>query len=422
MKLTDRQKLVGLSLLSLLFIFTFTISFVTSRQNQSAKAQLEKNTQLDNVIKSAKTGSSTQGRNPKFRTASTRLAASPSPAAAAPGAETAEQIKMRVNPINIPVIEPIAPLNNEDIVNYLLGGTMGARASATDFNSTEFMLPGTRMPTAGPAEYDAAVAHIYYWQFKAHVAFSDVVFNFEQQDIMQDIANNIATGSAYVMKSREGDTLVRVASIYRGELCTSSVYNNPVMKEILIKWGRNDLAAEPGVGDTDIESIALVAQALDETPDPILRRQRFLELYSFDDNNNPMSPTGAVPSLRPYQCTIDILSDGSYNKLLENYVTGVKTQVFVQPTPGGFDPNGPYAFPKLGSSQSGMVTPTFGVIVGPSANPTLVVTSPTPVNVQPTTPATPVDTPKQPDTTNTNVLILILLLLASFFRFLFGLG
>jgi hypothetical protein len=322
--------------------------------------------------------------------------------------------------IPIPKVDkyPIPPLEREDILNYILGGTKGGTATAGVANSTMYMVPGSRMPTSGENEYDAAVALIYYYQIKAHIAYTDVVFNFEDGDKVNDIVDDIASGSAVQLRTPEADALLKVAVIYKGDLCGFGNYNNPGMKQLLIKWGRADLANENGVGDTDIESIGLVAQAIDEEPDQEKRREWLAEIYKFYDNLHPQSPSGAVPQLREYQCAIDIVQDGTFDRLIDNYVKGIKTSNLINPTPGGL------GYPFLAPLTDAEVTPTFEPLGGGTPNPTdaPVATdvpdpslSPTPVIVVVTPTPAPASAPA-----STGLLQWIIQLLFVFILALFG--
>jgi len=272
-----------------------------------------------------------------------------------------DSISPAISPSPSDVIQPIPPLTNNDIYNYILGGTMGGTATASASNFTMYMQPNSRLATAGINEYNAAVALIYYYQFKAYIGYLDVVFSFGD-DTVQEITNNIARGSYYQMKTPEADLLLRVAAVYRGVLCDGGgVYNNPEMKKLLIQWGRSDLASQPGVGDTDIESIANVAQAIDEQTDPVIRRKWLDEVYNFDDNLHPYSPSGAVPSLRAYQCAIDILRNGTFTQLMDNYGLGVATSDVINPSPITPDEDTKYP-PLLPSVSSELQTNPFSFL------------------------------------------------------------
>lgn len=394
------KRFVGFSLI--LLLIGFSVIVTASRQNQDARTRASQG-QLKTY-----TGSGTIGRNPSQRANNIRANAM----------------------LPIPKLDtyPIPPLEREDILNYILGGTKGGTATAGVQNSTSYMVPGSRMPNAGENEYDASVALIYYYQIKAHIAYTDVVFNFEEGDKVKDIVDNISSGSAVQLRTPEADTLLKVAVIYKGDLCGFGEYNNPGMKQLLIKWGRTDLASEGGVGETDIESIGLVAQAIDEEPNEEKRREWLAEIYVFYDNIHPRSPSGAVPQLREYQCAIDISADGTFDRLIDNYVKGIKTSNLINPTPGGL------GYPLLAPLVTAPVTPTFAPLGGGS--PTSAVTAtpeptdaqdpteePEPTDIQngPTaTPAPQSPDPVDPPSSGGGLLGLIIQLIISLIGALFG--
>lgn len=386
----DDKKYLGFSLVLLLIGFTVIIN--ASRQNQNNHARASQS-QVN-----AYSGTGSLGRKPSDR----------------------KQVNSYRANLVIPIPQvptyPIPPLTREDIYNYILGGSKGGTTSAGVANSTMYMLPGTRLPNAGYNELQAVIAVIYYYQIKAHIAYKDVVFNFEAGDKVDDIVDNIASGSAVQLRTQEADTLLKVAVVYKGDLCGFGEYNNPAMKQLLLKWGRADLATENGVGETDIESIGLVAQAIDEEPDPEIRREWLAEVYKFYDNVHPESPSGAVPQLREYQCAIDVTQDGTIDRLIDNYVKGIKTDTLINPTPGGL------GYPLLAPLMNESVTPTFSPLGGSSPIPTTVpvstfVPSPTALPV-PT--ATPVPPTPAPSSASGGLLQFIIQLLITFIVILFG--
>ena len=386
------KRFVGFSLI--LLLLGFSVIVTASRQSQSDRAKASQG-QLQTY-----TGSGTSGRNPSQRTNNIHANAM----------------------IPIPKVDtyPIPPLEREDILNYILGGTKGGTATAGVQNSTSYMVPNSRMPTAGENEYDGSVALIYYYQIKAHIAYTDVVFNFEDGDKVKDIVDNISSGSAVQLRTPEADTLLKVAVTYKGDLCGFGEYNNPGMKQLILKWGRPDLANELGVGETDIESIGLVAQAIDEEPDQEKRREWLAEIYVFYDNINPRSPSGAVPQLREYQCAIDINADGTFDRLVDNYVKGIKTTNLINPTPGGL------GYPLLAPLVTTPVTPTFSPLGGGS--PTTAATpthEPTDIQDEPTvTPvvvvATATPAPQAPAPADGGLLGLIIQLILGLILAIFG--
>jgi hypothetical protein len=381
------KKYIGFFLILLVISFTVVISASKQTQNENARAS-------QSPVK-VLTGSGTRGRNPS----------------------EAKINRYKANAvIPIPQLDtyPVPPLTRSDIYNLLLGGTKGGTTSAGVQNSQEYMEPNSRLRTAGQNEYNAVAAVIYYDQIKGHIAYRDVVYNFPD-DSINDIADSIASGSAVQLRTQEADILLKVAVIYKGIMCGFGEYNNPALKQLLVKWGRTDLAGEVGVGETDIESIGLTAQAIDEQPDPQIRREWLSEIYSFSDNLHPQSPSGAVPQLREYQCSVDLSQDGTIDRLIDNYVKGVQTAYNLIPTPGGL------GYPFL--APGGPVTPTFSCLGGPCPTPTGVDVSEEPTEAPDPTdqPVVPTAVPQAP-APSTGILQLIIQLLLTFILAIFGRG
>jgi hypothetical protein len=115
----------------------------------------------------------------------------------------------------------------------------------------------------------------------------------------------------------EAEVLSKVAAVYRG---TGSLYNNPALQQLLVKWGRTDIAEQPGVGNPlgDVQSIGGVVQALNEEKDPAIRQAWLQDIFDFA-NNSPSSPSGAVPDVANYQFAIEYVKGGQLNALLNRY-------------------------------------------------------------------------------------------------------
>lgn len=213
-------------------------------------------------------------------------------------------------------------MDREDLVDYFLAGSQGGKTSTQEMIDGSFARPGSRFATAGKNEFDAVVAYAYAGQFKAYALGLDVVFN--PGDDVNKLSDNLTKALQAPMTS-EAEILSKVAAVYRGELTgSSSLYNNKVLKDLLIKWGRTDLANKPHAGVSDVESIGGVIQALNEEPNADIRKAWLQEIFDFQ-NNSPLSPSGAVPGIKAYQDAITIVTSGRLDQLLDNYRKGIKT-------------------------------------------------------------------------------------------------
>lgn len=252
---------------------------------------------------------------------------------------------------NMPNTQPVKPtLTQDDLVNFVLAGSRGGTTTTDQAIDGRFANPNSRFAQAGANEFDAVVAKAYAAQFKAYALGLNVVFN--PGDNPQTTANNIMTGQMTTMKP-EAELLAHVAATYRGDFGGASVYNNPALKQLLVSWGRSDLANQPLVGVTDVQSVGSVIRALNEQPDPTIRQTWLQQIFDFQ-NNTPSSPSGAVPSLPQYQVAVAMVKNGILDQLIVNYQNGVKTSgpINLNATPGG-------------TTQPGNTTPPTNTISTP---------------------------------------------------------
>ncbi len=214
-------------------------------------------------------------------------------------------------------------IGKDDIVNYLLATTKGGTDFHSEFVEGRYATPGSRFATAGPREFDAATAAVYVGQFKAFALGLDAV-NGPGKNPNQ-LADNISR-AMNTQFTPEAEILAKVAAVYRGELTgVVGKYDNAALKNLLIQWGRSDLANAPGAGVFDVQSIGGVIKALNEEPNPQIRQAWLQQIFDFQ-NNSPNSPSGAVPNVASYQRAIQIVQGGEFDQLLRNYRVGIRTQ------------------------------------------------------------------------------------------------
>lgn len=240
-------------------------------------------------------------------------------------------------PLPTPTPQPSAlngGLNNNDLLNYVLAGSKGGTVNPDGAIFGQYADQNSRFAQAGANEFDAVVAKTYTAQFKGYALGLDSVFT-PGQDTPQKIANNLETALNTQM-TPEAELISKVAAVYRGDLGGRGAYNNAALGQLLTKWGRQDIAAQPGVGQTDIESIGGVVKALNEEQNAAIRQAWLQDIFDFK-NNTPNSPSGAVPDTKKYQDAINVVQSGTLDKLLDNYGKGIKTNGPVT----GSTPTGP---------------------------------------------------------------------------------
>lgn len=207
-----------------------------------------------------------------------------------------------------------------DYANYLLAGSKGGTAGTSEAIESQFADPNSRFARLPQAQFDAAVAGMYKNQFKAQALGLPAAFIPGQTSIEQVSSNLVQAQN--VQMTPEAETLSIVAATYRGQLPgSSSLYNNAALQQLLVSWGRNDLAGQPFVGSQqgDVQTIGNVVRALNEEPDPAIRQAWMQQIFDFA-GNTPSSPSGAVPEVADYQSAINIVRDGTLDNLLNGFL------------------------------------------------------------------------------------------------------
>lgn len=203
-----------------------------------------------------------------------------------------------------------------DYQNFLLAGSKGGTTQTAESIDSSFADPNSRFgnPNLPNDQFKAAVAGMYSNQFKAYALGLDGAFN--PGDDINQLSNNLVTAQNTQM-TPEAELLSKVAASYRG---TGSLYNNPALQQLLVKWGRSDIASQPNVGDPsgDVQSIGGVVKALNEEQNPAIRQAWLQDIFDFA-GNTPSSPSGAVPDLANYQFAVNYVKGGQFSQLLNAY-------------------------------------------------------------------------------------------------------
>jgi hypothetical protein len=256
--------------------------------------------------------------NPAANPAVANLAGTTPLATANPAAGTFQQLPGGLNQAQTGGAAPLNVFTQNDYRNFLLAGSQGGRTGTAESINSAFADPGSRFARTGNNEFQAATAGMYANQFKAYALGLDAAFA-PGKDINQLSANLVQAQNTQM--TPEAEMLSKVAALYRGNLTGSNLYNNPVLKQLLVKWGRTDIASQPNVGNPngDVQSIGGVVKALNEEPNPEIRKAWLQEIFDFA-GNSPTSPSGAVPNVREYQVAIDIVRSGRLDQLLGSFL------------------------------------------------------------------------------------------------------
>lgn len=210
---------------------------------------------------------------------------------APPGAPTGYS---NPQPQGNPLLPP-TPSDPQEFASYLqaqrLGGTLEGKTGIAQSDA----LPGTRFARVQQSEpWHASVARNYAYQFAAYAVDANAL-----------TPEGVAAGQQALGRlSPDAQLFTQVASVFKGNLLQGpGFYNNPGLKQLLLSRGLADLANQPGVGETDVQSIGAITKALDRG------------LLSLND----VIQSGAIDNLQRYQQVIQYVQGGQFNNDLRFY-------------------------------------------------------------------------------------------------------
>ncbi len=190
---------------------------------------------------------------------------------------------------------PPAPSDPQEFASYLqaqrLGGTLEGKTGIAQADA----LPGTRFGLVQQSQpWHASVARNYAYQFAAYAVDANAL-----------TPEGVAAGQqAMTRLSPEAQLFTQVASVFKGNLLQGpGFYNNPGLKQLLLSRGLGELANQPGVGETDVQSIGAITKALD---------RGLLTL-------NDVIQSGAIDNLQRYQQVIQYVQGGQFHNDLRFY-------------------------------------------------------------------------------------------------------
>ncbi len=185
------------------------------------------------------------------------------------------------------------PTDPSEFASYISAATRQGQGQNGNIAQKD-ALPGTRFGQVVDAQlYDAAVARSYAYQF----ASSAKGYSPSTADGLADGAN------AFYRMSPSAQAFMQVASIYKGDLEGGAKnYDNGKLKTLLTQAGYPG-AHRPGVGNTDIETLGAVADALDTG------------VLSLDD----VMQSGAIQDMGKYQRVINFVQGGKFAELVGKY-------------------------------------------------------------------------------------------------------
>lgn len=148
----------------------------------------------------------------------------------------------------------VPPSDPNEFASYLAAQRAGGALQGSTSISQADALAGTRFArVADPTQWHASVARDYAAQFAAYAVGADPLS-----------AQGLAAGQqAFSQMSPEAQTFMQVASVFKGNLFNGpGLYDNPGLGQLLQSTGNADLINNPQVGQTDVQTIGAVTQAL----------------------------------------------------------------------------------------------------------------------------------------------------------------
>ncbi len=157
-----------------------------------------------------------------------------------------------VNPANYSSLPP-SP-DPQDFASYLQAQLAGGTLSGGTSISQADAIPGSRFALVqSPQLWHANVARNYAYQFAAFASGNDALTPQGMQ----------AGAQAFHQMSPESRLFMQVASVFKGNMMGGpGFYDNAGLQKLLQSKGINDLSGLGGVGQTDVQTIGAVAQAI----------------------------------------------------------------------------------------------------------------------------------------------------------------
>ncbi|MBS2039407.1 hypothetical protein JST97_30760 [bacterium] len=190
---------------------------------------------------------------------------------------------------------PPTPSDPNEFASYLqaqrLGGTLQGKTGIAQKDA----IPGTRFGQVANSEaWQASLARNYAYQFAAYATGADALTPAGMQKGQQAFNN----------MSDDARLFMQVAAVFKGNLLNGpGFYNNPGLKQLLLNHNLGDLANQPGVGETDVQSIGAITKALNSgqlTLDQVIS-------------------SGTIDNLDRYHQVINYVQGGQFNNALNFY-------------------------------------------------------------------------------------------------------
>ncbi|MBX3172004.1 MAG: hypothetical protein KF760_31645 [Candidatus Eremiobacteraeota bacterium] len=192
------------------------------------------------------------------------------------------------------------PTDPNDFASYLQAQRLGGALNGQTTIRQSDAIPGTRFGSVQNSQaWNASVARNYAYQFAAQAMGQDAL---SPQGLAFAAQN-------FDQMSPDAKLFTQVASVFKGNLLGGpGNYDNPGLKQLLQSRGLGNLANQPGVGETDVQTIGAITQALNSGQ------------LSLQD----VLASGTIDNMDRYQQIIGYVSGGAFNQDLSFFDTNAR--------------------------------------------------------------------------------------------------
>lgn len=189
------------------------------------------------------------------------------------------------------------PSDPQEFASYLQAQVAGGALQGGTGIAQSDAIPGTRFGQVQDSTmWHASVGRTYAYQFAAYAGGHDPLSP-------QGVSAGMQT---FEQMSPDAQLFMQVASVFKGNSHNGpGFYDNPGLKNLLLQNGLSDLANQPQVGQTDVQTIGAIAKAID---------QGHLSL-------NDVINSGTIDNLNRYNQIIQYVQGGGFANDLRNYDT-----------------------------------------------------------------------------------------------------
>src|SRR6202167_5139465 len=179
-------------------------------------------------------------------------------------------------------IDAIGPINSNDFLNYPLGNSNDGKNARTADVDSDKMQNGARLKDATEVTFLAADTAAYATEFQTYADGLQYGQNPKDESVEQITAND--SYATTTVNNPEAYIFDEVASAYKfgswsGKDGHNGNYNDANMKKLLQSFGFNDIAAESGVGNEDVNTYGAVTQAIEQST-PTVALEMLDDIYT----------------------------------------------------------------------------------------------------------------------------------------------